>query len=67
MNEEVLRLLRENNAMLKQIITYINTIQSSKYRMGEDLRAFSINVCANVFVESMEPEGKDEIINNLKL
>lgn len=66
MNDEDLRLLRENNAMLKQIIGYIAMKQSSEYRMNEDIRAFSTNVCADVFVENMEPEEKEEINNNLK-
>lgn len=67
MNDEYLRLLRENNAMLKQILGYIAIKQSSEYRMNEDIRAFSINVCADVFVESLEQEEKEEINNNLKL
>lgn len=66
MDEEALRLLRENNAMLKQILAYIGMKQSNEYRINEDIRAFSINVCADVFVENMEPEEKEEINNNLK-
>lgn len=63
MNDEMMRLLRENNAMLKNIISYISSIQSNEYRMNEDMRAFSINVCADVFVENMEPQEKDELNN----
>lgn len=65
MDEEALRLIRENNAMLKQILAYIGMKQSSEYRMNEDIRAFSINVCADVFVENMEPEEKAEINNKI--
>lgn len=65
MDEEALRLLRENNAMLKQILAYIGMKQSSEYRMNEDIRAFSINVCADVFVENMEPEEKEELNNKI--
>lgn len=65
MNEEALRLLLENNAMLKQILGYISTKQSSEYRMNEDIRAFSINVCADVFVENMETEEKEELNNKI--
>lgn len=65
MDEEALRLLRENNAMLKQILAYISMKQSSEYRMNEDIRAFSINVCADVFVENMEPEEKEELNNKI--
>lgn len=66
MNDEDLRLLRENNAMLKQILGYIFMKQSSEYRMNEDIRAFSINVCADIFVENMETEEKEEINNKLR-
>lgn len=65
MDEEALRLIRENNAMLKQILAYIGMKQSSEYRMNEDIRAFSINVCADVFVENMEPEEKEELNNKI--
>lgn len=66
MDEEALRLLRENNAILKQILGYIAMKQSSEYRMNEDIRAFSINVCADVFVENMELEEKEELNNKLR-
>lgn len=67
MNDEMMRLLRENNAMLKSIISYISSIQSNEYRMNEDMRAFSINVCADVFVENMEPQEKEELNNNMTI
>lgn len=67
MNDEMMRLLRENNAMLKNIISYISSIQSNEYRMNEDMRAFSINICADVFVENMEPQEKDELYNNMTI
>ena len=67
MNDEMMRLLRENNAMLKNIISYISSIQSNEYRMNEDMRAFSINICADVFVENMEPQEKDELNNNMTI
>lgn len=67
MNDEMMRLLRENNAMLKSIIGYISSIQSNEYRMNEDMRAFSINVCADVFVENMEPQEKEELNNNMTI
>lgn len=62
--DEVLRLLRENNAMLKEITSYIRKIQGQAYRQNEDMRAFAINVCADVFVEAMEEPEKDDL-NNL--
>lgn len=62
--DEILKLLRENNAMLREIISYIRKIQGQAYRQSEDMRAFAINVCANVFVEAMEEPEKDDL-NNL--
>lgn len=62
--DEVLKLLRENNAMLRKITSYIRKIQGQAYRQNEDMRAFAINVCADVFVEAMEEPEKDNL-NNL--
>lgn len=59
--DEVIRLLRENNAMLREITSYIRKIQGQTYRQSEDMRAFAINVCADVFVESMEEPEKDDL------
>lgn len=65
MDEEALRLLRENNAILKQILGFIAMKKSSEYRMNEAIRAFSINVCADVFFENMKPEEKEELNNKI--
>lgn len=61
--EEILRLLRENNAMLKEILFFLK-----RYEKNDDMRQFSINVAANLFVEMLEdnPDLKDKIINNFK-
>lgn len=59
--DEILRLLRENNAMLKEITSYIRKIQGQAYMQNEDMRAFAINVCADVFVEAMEEPEKDDL------
>ena len=48
MNTEEIRLLRENNAMLKQIISYLQA-QGSNY--GKD---FLINVFANLTADEMQ-------------
>lgn len=63
MMEEILRLLRENNAMLKEILFFLK-----RYEKNDDMRQFSINVAANLFVEMLEdnPDLKDKIINNFK-
>lgn len=62
--EEVLKLLKENNKMLKEIIAFIQY-----FKDNDDMRQFSINVAANIFVEMLEnnKELKDKIINNFKV
>lgn len=61
--DEALKLLRENNEMLKEIITFLK-----HFRDNDDMRQFSINVAADIFVEMLEndKELKSKIINNLK-
>ena len=60
---EILKLLRENNAMLKEILFFLK-----RYEENDDMRQFSINVVADLFVEMLEdnPDLKDKIINNFK-
>ena len=60
---EILKLLRKNNAMLKEILFFLK-----RYEENDDMRQFSINVAADLFVEMLEdnPDLKDKIINNFK-
>lgn len=60
---EILKLLRENNAMLKEILFFLK-----RYEENDDMRQFSINVAADLFIEMLEdnPNLKDKIINNFK-
>lgn len=60
---EILKLLRENNVMLKEILFFLK-----RYEENDDMRQFSINVAADLFVEMLEdnPDLKDKIINNFK-
>ena len=60
---EILKLLRENNAMLKEILFFLK-----RYEENDDMRQFSINVAADLFVEMLEdnPELKDKVINSFK-
>lgn len=47
MEQEILTLLRENNAMLKRICDYIDKVDSESYRINEDMKQFAINLSAN--------------------
>lgn len=60
---EILKLLKENNEMLKEILVFLRYFQEN-----DDMRQFSINVAADLFVEMLEnnPELKDKIINSFK-
>lgn len=60
---EILKLLKENNEMLKEILVFLRYFQENDY-----MRQFSINVAADLFVEMLEnnPELKDKIINSFK-
>lgn len=49
--------------MLKEILVFLRYFQEN-----DDMRQFSINVAADLFVEMLEdnPDLKDKIINNFK-
>lgn len=57
--DEILKLLKENNEMLKEILVFLRYFQEN-----DDMRQFSINVAADLFVEMLEnnPELKDKIM-----
>lgn len=61
--DEILKLLKENNEMLKEILVFLRYFQEN-----DDIRQFSINVAADLFVEMLEnnSELKDKIINSFK-
>lgn len=50
--EELLRLTRENNEMLKRICGYIDKVDSESYRINEDMKQFAMNVAADVLVDN---------------
>lgn len=52
MDPEELRLLRENNAMLKEILSYVRIVSSPRYVNNEQSRDFIMNVIANMLVEN---------------
>ncbi|MDE7345323.1 MAG: hypothetical protein K2N48_01120 [Muribaculaceae bacterium] len=56
--EELLRLTRENNAMLKRIVAYIDKVDSDNYRMNEDMKQFAMNVAADVLVDNNQRQQR---------
>ena len=60
--ERIIKLLEENNVMLKEILRYIIKSNSSEEQQKRQLTSFAINVTANVFCEDLTEQEK----NNLK-
>lgn len=60
---EIFKLLKENNEMLKEILIFLRYFQEHG-----DMRQFNINVAADLFVEMLKdnPDLKDKIINSFK-
>lgn len=57
MTEEILRLTRENNEMLKRICAYIDKIESPQYMEQRQMTSFLINCAADAFGEMRERIG----------
>lgn len=66
MTAEQEALLRENNRMLKELLCYVRASQTQEWRENEDMRAFSINVAADMFVDMMNENDKERIKNRLR-
>lgn len=49
--EELLRLTKENNVMLKRICMWLDKVESPQHREHEDMREFLQNVVANILTE----------------
>lgn len=61
--DRIIALLEENNAMLKEVIAFLRY-----FKDNDDMRQFSINVAADIFVEMLEDnkELKNTLKNNFK-
>lgn len=51
---ELLALTRENNAMLKRIVSYVDTVQSAAYQDSAATRSLLINILADVLVSNAQ-------------
>ena len=56
--EEILQLLRENNEMLKEIVTILRKIQDPDYIMEENTTDFLMNIVANLVASKIENLNK---------
>lgn len=52
--EEVLLLLRENNAMLKEVLAILRQLQDPQYKAEENTTDFLMNVVANLVASDIE-------------
>lgn len=55
-NSEILDILKDNNLMLKEIVSTLRWITSKKHIEKEDLKAFAINLLADIMVEYKSDE-----------
>lgn len=58
MTTEQEALLRENNELLRELVSYVRFIQSAAYKDDMDMNAFAINVIADVFVDLMNKNNQ---------
>ena len=61
--EELLRLTRENNEMLKELCAYVRKIQTAEYAEQRQMQSFMINCAANT-VDRMLEERNQQGNNN---
>lgn len=65
--QEILRLQKENNALLKEVRGLLHTIlNDNDYSQSQDMRAFCINVAADIFVDMLTDDEKRTFNNNFK-
>ena len=57
--QEILRLERENNALLKKVEGLLRLVlEDNDYSQSQDMRAFCINVAADIFVDMLTEDTK---------
>ena len=56
--QEILRLLRENNEMLKEILIILRKTQDPDYIMEENTTDFIMNIVANLVASDIEGRRK---------
>lgn len=52
MMDELLRLTRENNEMLAEILRYVRKVDSQAYRDSEDFKAMVNNIVSDMFANN---------------
>ena len=52
--EELYRLAKENNEMLKEILAYVRKVQSKDYLSNEYAREIAFNVIGDIIADNLE-------------
>lgn len=64
--DELLQLVRENNEMLKEILSIMRELSSEEHIQNEDMKAFAINLLADIMVE-YKAEQIEQLAKQIKL
>lgn len=64
--DELLQLVRENNEMLKEILSIMRELRSEEHIQNEDMKAFAINLLADIMVE-YKAEQIEQLAKQIKL
>lgn len=64
--DELLQLVRENNEMLKEILSIMRELSSEEHIQNEDMKAFAINLLADIMVE-YKAEQIEQLAKRIKL
>lgn len=59
--EELLRLTRENNEMLKEILAYIRKVQDKDWLSNDYAREIAFNVIGDIIADNLNPEVVDTV------
>lgn len=63
--EELLRLTKENNEMLKKVISHIEDVNTDEYKTKHLLQEFINNVVADLFADALlQPKGRGHVTND---
>ena len=66
MDSEELNLLKENNSILKEIRDILRRLTSKEHIEKEDLKAFAINLLADIMVEYKSDEFH-KLVKDIKI
>lgn len=63
--EELLRLSRENNEMLRKVVSYIEDINADEHKTKHLLQEFINNVVADLFADALlQPKGRGHVTSD---